>query len=403
MSGTLQPIPADSLAALYDTNAKSLILTAEGEAQPLTFDIKFLHKPFFGGLLFELVGRTLAVEGGKKKYPPVDNPFPMAAPIVPNVIIITANNPHGQVVPIHFTGLTPPSNDKDSAPSGDGVGPQLPIIKTLGDEVIHVINGKTFKIHFPSEVPTYGSINEDHDDHFLQLQTAGIQDKDISWTFKAIQFTKTPTQISLFISGGIAQFVYRKVYTVYVDLGAEVTIQSDHKGKEKGNEDFLEPFITFVYTGLRIVQEQYPSAQIYVVDAKSPLGFPVTSPVQLVDLKLECDIGNQKLAVLSSQTWGQWGPISIIRKGLGDKDDIPWKENMMDILDADKLMKAEGIKQGYYSAVLEKPVQPEFPVQPYYVFHMVQLPGGPSQVFVGLDDKKVYPYGQVLSPEEAKA
>lgn len=414
MSGTLGPINAKILDAWYDSLTHRLCLRAEGEVQPETFDIHFKRERWYGGLKFTLVGRTYAVMGPPQSFD-IINHFTMARPRVSDVIVVTADDPHGKIAPIHFVvpnaPPSPPEGGKEvsALASAEGKGPQALIVN---DEDIHTIAGHTFQIKRGAEVDDqHGSIHEDHDDNFVELQTSGIQGKDIVWTFKAKRITEN-TPIHLWISS--THFVYPEVYNVHIGLGGEVITSqvNDHtkslgtSGDDKApNSGLVEPFIIFVMVGLDIVKKDYPAAQIHRVTAKPAFPMECISTFQLVNLTLTCEIGDRNLAKLTSKTWGEWNSYFITTKLMDDVAPTPWTDHMMDAIEADKLMKAAGLKGPYTSMDLEKPAMPlktpsggTFPSQPYYIFEMVVIPGGPSEVYVGLDDKKVYPYGQALPP-----
>ena len=163
-------------------------------------------------------------------------------------------------------------------------------------------------------------------------------------------------------------------------------------------ESLIEPFIAIVFSGLDYVKKTYPSATVHRVTAKPPFPEACNSPLQLSQLRLECDIGDRKLAVLSTRIWGEWLPFVVEDKKFDDVAPTQWKDPMMDALEADERMKNAGYNGPYTSMVLETPIRPFGVLQAYYIFEMVQLPGGPSNVYVGLNDKTVTTSGQVLPP-----
>lgn len=126
----------------------------------------------------------------------------------------------------------------------------------------------------------------------------------------------------------------------------------------------------------------------------------VDNPLPLTKLTLECKVDNIKLARLRSLSWGVRGPVKMITKLWDDVAPTPWTDHMMEVVEADKLLKDAGWNGAYTRVSLQKPVTPKLPSQPYYIFAMVQLLGGRSRVFVGLDDGKVIPDGQVLQPQD---
>ncbi len=166
-------------------------------------------------------------------------------------------------------------------------------------------------------LPKFGSITIDHDDKYLEPQTAGIQDKDISWTFKALHPTPD-TQIQLLISGGIAQYVYQKVYDVFIGLADEPVVEFAEDG-------FIPRFLERVGRGIHKIKEKYPNAQLHDTDALPPVPSPCESPKDLSFLKVYCEVNEGKpLASVSTGGYDPFGKIYLHDKLLDDRRNIEW-------------------------------------------------------------------------------
>ena len=389
-NNNIYPLEAHDITALYDTQTLELILFAECELQPVTSDIKFVRVPWMGGLKFVLEGRVLAVMGQKQEKH-VEQRFKMPPPTDPFVIVVYAGDLKGKPIPIRFTGLKPSIKEEGSEASVKQEPPKLPQTLALENEEISVINGRTFTIQVASEVPRVGSINMDHDPKYLDLLTAGIRDKDIYWTFKALQPT-SDTQIRLFFSGGIAQYVYQKVYDVFIGLADGPTVELTPDGLVPPPRDRIE-------RGINKIKEKYPDAQLHDVDFRPPVPRSCENPYDLSSLTVDCLVNDGKqLASVRTVGYSPFGPIELREKLLDDRRNIQWPVKM-DIPEADELMKKAGFKQPYTGASLDFSILPGGDQEPNYTFSMIQLPGGPSAVSVGVNDGKVTPFGQALPPK----
>ena len=386
------PLEADDITALYDTSTQELVLSAKCKLQPVTTEINFARVPLWvGGLKFVLEGRVLAVMGKKYQYP-YDQRFKMPPPTEPYVIVVYAGDLKGKPIPIRFTGLKPPIKDEGSEASVKEEPPKLPQTLALENEEINVINGRTFTIQVASEVPRLGSINMDHDPKYLDLLTAGIRDKNIYWTFKALQPT-SDTQVRLFFSGGIAHYVYQKVYDVCIEL-------ADVPGIELTPDGLIPPPRDRIERGINKIKEKYPDAQLHDVDFRPPVPRACESPYDLSSLTVDCIVvvsDGKQLASVRTVGYGPFGPIELRERPLDDRRNIQWPVKM-DIPEADELMKKAGFKQSYTGASLDFSILPGGDQEPNYTFSMTQIPGGPSAVSVGVNDGKVTPFGQALPP-----
>lgn len=398
-SNNIYPLEADDITALYDTQTLELVLSAECELQPVTSGIHFARVLCGSGLKFILEGRVLAVQGKKQKRH-FEQRFKIPPPTDPFAIVVYAGDLKGKAVQIRFKALEnsikvgatePPMKVEGSEPSTNQEPPKLPQTLALENEEINVINGRTFTIQVASEVPRLGSINMDHDPKYLDLLTAGIRDKDIYWTFKALQPT-SDTQIRLFFSGGIAQYVFQKVYDVSIGLADEPVVELTEDG-------LIPPPFVRVSQGINKIKEKYPDAQLHDVDYRPPVPRPCENPYDLSSLTVFCQVNDGKqFASVRTVGYGPFGPIELRERLLDDRQNIEWPVNM-DIPEADEFMKQAGFKQPYTGATLDFSILPGGDREPNYTFSMVMLLGGPTEVRVGVNDKKVTPFGQVLPPK----
>lgn len=399
MSNNIYPLPANELAAVYEIDTQELILSAKGNSQPITSDVKFARMPWMGGLKFELQGRVLAVMGPPKPYEKVCR-FKMPRPTVADVIIVYAGDLHGKPVPIRFTGFIPPSNDTDSSKETTAEFPKPPQTLTDGNEHISVINGHSFKINCASEVPRFGSIEMDYDNKYLQLQTAGIQDKDIVWTFKGLQPTPD-TQVIVLISGGIAQYLIKKVYNVFIGLASEGAVELSDSG-------YIPKFLKRASEGETQITSSYPDAKLHRVDTSAPHGLGVSNPEELSNMTVTCKLKNGDFATVTAIGYTRFGPVKVIRGALDDLQPLPSASSIpMDADKADHLMKAQGWTALYNRLSLTFSILPGINTEPCYTFDMTYDPTldivTPTQVRVGVNTGDVTPIGLVTSPDTASS
>lgn len=308
------------------------------------------------------------------------------------VVIATAEFPQGKNYPIEYVSAS--SSDKP-APKGLAASEASdgPKIQSISNDDVHVLKETEFKIVFPDHVENHGSVSMTYDEHFVQLVDAGIRGPNIEWKFKALALTlPESTTIALYVvpNGGLPS-MYRVTYNVYI---AEVI----HQGAlERSASDEIESFLAFIKVGIDQVKQAYPDAQLYRVTAKPSASIEVNDPKLLTELTLECDIGDNKLTLQESVGWGSWTNPKVIVKRLADVAPFPWKDSLMSIEKADQLMKKAGWKTDYTAVKLEKFISPTLLDQPYYVFEVVQIWGGPSKIFVGTDDGEVIPYPEIWS------
>jgi len=214
--GFLGPIPADEIGAIYQIQKRILLLSATGKVLKGTYGINFVRQPFAGGLKFALEGWSGPIIAGTEEYKAQTQfPIQLPNPVTPSdyCIVTTANHPKGILVKIYYDGLGPPPPEGSEGQKPDlNAASQIQEVPT-DDIRIDVLLDGTFSVRQKAEVPSMGQITMRYDDRMVTLQSAGIDDKDIVWTFKAIQ--PGFTQVIVEVMGGIAQFhltIYNNVY-----------------------------------------------------------------------------------------------------------------------------------------------------------------------------------------------
>lgn len=377
--GFLGLVPADKLAASYDSKSRKLKLYAEGAVQNYTGGVCFNRLPLMGGLKFELEGWTGPVSLGSSAYTyEQEFSIPLPNPATPSdsVIIVDANNEKGQAVPIHFFGLKPPGTNSTESASPETVksasSSAEPESLVADEEHLVQLLNKPFLIKESKETPKFGHIFIKFETNFLDLKTSYIDGENMVWQFDPIQVGKT--QVVLVITGGLATYTLTKSY--------EVTIFSNLPSSEEEEETLPLSFLGRVNIAVRLVKEKYSDAQLYEVTARPPLPHLVSNPNDLSHLDLVFHT-SKGTAFVSSIGWGEFGPITFI--------DQPWLEDVliqwpikMDITEADQLIKKAGQAGKYGVCVLRHPLYPGVE-EPYYIFSMATG----EYVFVGVDDKRV--------------
>jgi hypothetical protein len=223
--GFLGLIPADQVGALYEVRTRKLLLSAKGKVQEYTSGIAFHREPWLGGLKFALEGWTGPITQGVGEYTVEDSfDIQLPSPATPSgsVIVVTANHPKGIIVPIRFTGFNPPppSEDPTSQKTSVSDAPTSDVVELAApDDQINVLFKVPFSIKAAAKVPEFGSVDIIFDPKYLVLQSASIQNTEIVWTFDSIQTGHT--QVIVVTYGGIAQFVMKKVYNVFIFLPKE--------------------------------------------------------------------------------------------------------------------------------------------------------------------------------------
>jgi len=216
--GFLGLVPADQVTAEYLVEKHELVLQASGTVPVVTTGIRFDRQQWFGALKFALEGWSGPLTGETESYN-VELKFTIQLPnpALPtgSVVVLTANNPDGLVVPIRFTGFVPPPKTTDPAPVAS---PAQSAVTTnvADDEQINALYKTSFQIKENANVPSMGSVDIKFDDKFLALESAGIVGSNIVWTFTSLKMGTT--QVVVTVHGGIAQFIQIKTYTVHIFL-----------------------------------------------------------------------------------------------------------------------------------------------------------------------------------------
>jgi hypothetical protein len=223
--GFLGPIPANKLAAVYNTATHELILSASGEVREFATGFHFTRKSLMGGLEFSLMAWSGPI--GQKMQPySFQQSFPITLPsrVFPSgtVTIITSNHPHGLVVPIHFTGLQPHEQSAQYAAAPAPAPATSPVSADAvaatgiipGQTRLNVLFKTQFNIRASAHVPAMGSVNISFDKKYVQLVNTSIQGNDIVWTFFANEMGNTPVTVTT--SGGIATYEIVHTYDVFI-------------------------------------------------------------------------------------------------------------------------------------------------------------------------------------------
>ncbi|KAF5580926.1 hypothetical protein FPANT_9131 [Fusarium pseudoanthophilum] len=401
-----QLIPADSITASYDNEAKLLILKASGTHVDLTRDITFRRLPFAGGLLFELIGWVGPIIRGDSSYEITDS-FNIDLPSIvfpSNTVVVNTENKQHWVVPIQYN-----NTNKQAATNGKAEV-ELPEIKQVSeDKKIDVLADEPFTIQqSDSFTGKGGSVNVDFDKSFLTLNDARIDDGKIVWTFTAQQ-TGT-TEVVVYVGQTQPPFLYRIPYVVEShvllddksapaqttasfsvsnqgSVGTNSAASNGHKNGN-GNQKVGLPLSWdgFINVGLNLIKKQYPNANLLEVDATPLTRKPVKNEWGLVNNRIVCGLSGNKTAIIQSTGWGEFGKVQTINSPfLGDQV-ISWPVDL-DIHDAFTILRKAGYKQAIYAVTLRQPLYPGDD-QPFYIFNT-----GPEFIAVGTKDKKIHNFG----------
>lgn len=400
-----QLIPADSITASYDNEAKLLILKASGTHVDLTRDIEFRRLPFDGGLLFELIGWVGPVVHGESPYEITDS-FNIDLPSIvfpSNTVVVNTENKQHWVVPIQYNKTT------GQAATNGKAEVELPKVEQVsGDQKIVVLADEPFTIQqSDSFTGKGGSASIDFDKSFLTLTDARIEDGKIVWTFTAQQ-TGT-TEVFVYVGQTQPPFLYRIPYVVESVVlddksvptqttasfsvnnngqGSSGTYGAASNGHKNGNQKVGLPLSWdgFINVGLSLIKKQYPHANLLEVDATPLTRKPVQNEWGLVNNRIVCGLSGNKTAIIQSTGWGEFGKVQTINSPfLGDQV-IPWPVTL-DIHDAFTILRKAGYKQAIYAVTLRQPLYPGDD-QPFYIFNT-----GTEFIAVGTKDKKIHNFG----------
>ncbi|KAF8241754.1 hypothetical protein K440DRAFT_568136, partial [Wilcoxina mikolae CBS 423.85] len=346
-----------------------LTLYAEGSVPNFTSGITFNCVHWIGGLKFSPDGWTGPRGEGSRPYVHGQSfklDLPSLALPSGNVIIVTANHPRGKIPQLLA--------DLNSQPLPPGNIEQL----ILSDQShITALFKLPFTIQASDEVPQLGKVDIIFDPQFLVMTTAGIQGRDIVWTFNSLQTGNT--QIIVATTGGISPFTTRKTYDVRI-----VVLEPIESGPQGGA---ILNFLGRATIADRIVKEKYPDAELNVIDASLPVGTSATTnPINLLQLRATFCTAVNGTVIIKSTGWGSWGPLEFIDQPFLGNGMILWPVKM-DIAVAGQLMEAAGYTGNFMKCTLRHPRgrSGKPAVQPYYIFEMEE---GPA-VFVGVDDSSV--------------
>ncbi|KAI5806126.1 hypothetical protein EDC01DRAFT_785643 [Geopyxis carbonaria] len=395
--------PASSLGAFYDPVKRILKLSAAGEVLEYSYGYSFVRVEWIGALKFELVCWTGPIGRGDEHYDysqdiPID--LPNRAYPSGDVIIVTANHPKGEVVPIRWGGLRPPIKANVSSSSNPpAASPSQNTILSPPTTAINTLLGEPFTIHTGSEVPKMGKVKIAFDNTFLSMQNADIEDPNINWIFNSHQTGHTQAVVTTM--GGIAGFHITRVVDINIFVLDTVAVPEEGD-KDKDKAGLPLSFLGNVNIAVRIVSAAFPGAELYEVNATLPRGvvMPTESAANLSQLKVVFRSGKGTV-IIKSTGWGSWSkPVYIPQPWLEDVV-IPWPIKM-EIDEAVKLMKGAGHTGPFWNCTLRHPLGPpgEPDYEPFYIFAMANG----RYVFVGVNDKKVSSNaaGQMVVPKVPK-
>ncbi|WYZ35369.1 hypothetical protein EsH8_X_000016 [Colletotrichum jinshuiense] len=402
----LQPVPADSISALYDNDKKTLILEASGNAVNITTDIHFQRLPFLGGLLYELQGWVGPVTLGDEPYS-VTNSFNIDLPsrVFPSgtVVIKTANNNQWviKIEPLLKKGTQKPQTATNATaefdvPEVNFVPAREPIITGLG---------QSFTIQQSDKFTGKGgSVDISFNSDFVTLTNAGIKDgSQIEWTFTSHQTGNT--EVVVFVGQTSPPFVYRVPYSISIappnanatlkPLGlfsvtenpAHATNESSYGNYRTGDNTSIPlSWDGVVNIGVDLIKKQHPDSKLYEVDASPATTKPVSNEWGLSDIRIVARLDDNKTAIIQSQGWGDFGPVEVVQSPfLGDVV-IPWPVSLT-IHEAFTILRKGGYEGPVSTLTLRQPLGPDIN-QPFYIFKL-----GSQFIAVGVDDKKIHNFG----------
>ena len=332
----------------------------------------------------ELLGRRILGPIGEKDYT-YDQKFPIILPsrVYPSnsVIIVTENNPKGEITPIHWVGLDTPPSVQDLGAEAQGSATTQDSATTLNkpEETRFEVLGKEFTLKQSATVPSHGFLHMDYDKNMLELVTANIEDKDIVWTFKSIQPGSTP--IVLVGSMGHALSLWRVQVDIYIiqPLGPEGKSDDDQTNGLQAVASAQQPdanwFLHFrgrIFEAQRIVQKSYPEAQLRVAEADLPGALPPTTSALMLTKLRAVFVSQQKSCTITMKSTGgripHWLPPVVSPGGIVGVADMDIMKLKVELEDA--AMKAP---KPFFNATLSYMVlSPEYdPKEPRYAFKLM--------------------------------
>ncbi len=374
-------ISASKLSAIYDGIQNNLILYAEGEVQNYTTGIAFNRdQHFVGGLKFDLGGWTgpLASPPSSRHYSHsqrIDVPLPKTD----TVIIADAENPNG--VPVKVMVITAGEQMPRMLANAETTAVTTP--GAPGEKYINSLFGVPFEIKADAQVPQGGGVTIQYDNKFLELLTSSIQGNQIVWKFNSKQTGNSKVTVNT--SGGIATFVMTTVYDVNVFVL-----------KQTNTADAMIPlsFLGMTNIGLNKIRQKYPNAKLYEVDGKA--SSPTTVATGIDNMRIVCQLPNNCTAMVSSTSWGEFGPVEFYKQPFLEDQVIPWPVQL-DLDEAVNLLHKAGYSGTFNNVTLRKPLYPGV-VEPSYIFGMTNG----EMIFVGVDTKKVTNHSKGRTTSKSK-
>ncbi|KAE8396400.1 hypothetical protein BDV23DRAFT_177936 [Aspergillus alliaceus] len=212
--GFLQLIPAEQLYAFYKTETRILTLVAEGQSKELTSNIEFAQQTVPGLFKFDLEGWVGPLTGKSVSYKREQN-FHISIPSqIHSVIIVDANHPHGQQVPIQYIPRPTDGSGDKSTVKHTAVATEQPAMIPETEHLFAQL-GTRFSIKESKKTASStGSISIKFDKDYLKMADAAIKGENIVWTFDPIKVGTTQVVVVEF--GGHPNYVTKKTYDVNI-------------------------------------------------------------------------------------------------------------------------------------------------------------------------------------------
>jgi len=394
-------VPADHLAASYDPQKQLLTLYASGNVQKFTYGIVFQRDAdFVGGLKFSLQGWTGPLTPGTEPYKWTQDvkiqlltPYYVVNP--KQIIVVTADQPNGVVVPIEWLNSDNPPKDSTSAPLSNSAdladeksSPSSAIEPVQPSKDLWVLFDMEFEVVDAHELSKDIRANVNYDQQFLVMKDAGTPNGKLTWIFNSLKTGNTQITVTTTIApgptGGQPIALAVTTYNVHIFVLPLASLKLYLGSGEK------ESFLANVGAILNKVQTKYPDAKLYEVEAglPKPESPPTTDPTQLTKLRVVFqNADNTTVTITSQEDWGEWNePVLIPQPWLEDIV-IPWPIEM-DIVKAAKILE-DKYTAPFFACTLRHPLQgpdSKIPDQPYYIFGT----GDFTWYLVGVNDGQVY-------------
>ena len=138
---------------------------------------------------------------------------------------------------------------------------------------------------------------------------------------------------------------------------------------------------------VRRVLAHFYSATFRKMELVSTIG-PITDPELLLHVRLIFSLAPGTLYVDMTDTWGEWGAVSLLSARWPPGDNCLPSRLVMDVVYADELKNRAGYVEPYRAVNLNWPGGLRTGrEQPYYCFLMNG--NDPNRVYVGVNDRKV--------------